>query len=185
MKKTKRTKRATSLRDVPDFGPPERIRHQEIVIEETPDLGTVRARRINGTPLERYLSRGQITDEQHDAGRRLYRDWYAAGRSPQVTAVYDVRIQSGRRAETSPHQVASWRRFREATRAIGVSLAPVVIDVALWERPARDWAVAHCLPPADGIARLRAGLEELAIYYRARQRLEASRHGRSQSDFSS
>lgn len=168
-------KKARPLNEPPDFGPPERHRHQEIVIEEAPDLGIVRARRVNGTPLERYLSRGQITDEQHDAGRELYRDWYAAGRSPNVTAVYDVRIQGGREAEMTSSQVAGWHRFQEAMHAIGASLAPVVVEVALWERSARAWAVAQHLPPADGIARLRAGLEELADHYRTARRATQSR----------
>ncbi|NNG03424.1 MAG: hypothetical protein HKM95_04905 [Inquilinus sp.] len=147
-----------------DRGPKERWQHGEAPVLEggaAPHL-RVRAQSM----LDRYWQRRHIDARQFHAGRRLYRQWRAAGGERRLIASYAPRVgQSSAPADPSDGQAESRIAVTRALRAVGRQLNAVVVHVCLTDGSAADWAAAKLLPRSDGIARLRAGLDALADHY--------------------
>lgn len=145
-----------------DRGPAERYQHGDVARVEGRAAPHMRVR--TQTMLDRYWQRRQIDARQYHAGRRLYRQWRAAGGEPRVVAAYEQPI-AGQQVMTN--QAAEQHvAFTRAIREVGAQLNEVVIHVCLTDGSAADWAAGKLLPRSDGIARLRAGLDALADHYK-------------------
>jgi hypothetical protein len=138
------------------------------VQERDRERAAAHPRKLTKSALERLLERGTISQAQHDAGERLYRDWHLSGSSPRIIAA----LSPGRlaRSDTSEDVSATIidarRRFEGAVLATGRRSLDVVVHVCLTPQtgPA-DWdAIAH-RRKGTGNELLREGLDRLAKWY--------------------
>ena len=122
------------------------------------------ARVINQTPLDRYLSRNQITKAQFDAGETLYRVWYAAGKTQRVCQNYNQK--TGRGLHDSESRAKAEESLRKALIACGPIFASVSVAVCVYGEPASDWATARGKRSDAGIEYLRDALDCLKRFFR-------------------
>ena len=129
-----------------DTGPAERWQHGDEAIDELSDTPGVTRRRVTTqTPLDRYLARGQITQEQWEAGDWLRRRFEAARLVPGAAALdpAKIRVDCGARLmETTAAQSEAHRDVLDALRAVGPELAPVLVSVCCMGEAASSWAKA-------------------------------------------
>lgn len=171
MTTARKRKRRGTIGPASDAGPLERYQHGDtILVEPGEDAGVVRRRVTTQTTLDRYFQRNQIDQRQYDAGLKLHRLWRAAAATPSVTMRYGPRVPGrsgpGAAADITDRAAAAHGHLNEALRAVGIVLSGVVVHVCMTDGAAADWALAKGLPKPDGIARLRAGLEALADWWR-------------------
>lgn len=131
-------------------------------------------------PLDRYKSRAQLDSNETTnmvrwlAGDRLRTDWYLSGLEPRMVA--NLQGSGGGTGDPRSFVPASERaaeardRFRDAIRAVGIRLCPVLIEVVCCERSAHDWAHSaghrgkvQC--QYIGMTTLRIALDTLADHY--------------------
>lgn len=122
------------------------------------------AKRVRQTPMERYLARGQVTDQQFKDGERLWGDYMQSGLTATVTAKYGGGVGGG--DALTPGCGPRYVAYQEAMRAVGIILSPVLSWVVLACRPADDWAREHHRPVNEGIIALRLALDALGQHYR-------------------
>ena len=157
-----RTARKSAHVARPVLPPAERGQHDGIVVEETMQAGVYRARVTTQTPLDRYLTRDQITKRQYDAGQRLYADWYRAGSSPHLIGTYGP--PTGGEPALTDAQAYARRRVNEAMRRVGIRLSPILVSVVLLGEAARETG-AQMGEPKAGIVVLKLALDSLADHY--------------------
>lgn len=149
-----------------DFGPGERLRRDLVLLDELPaaEGGGKRARVVTQLPLDRYLERREITADQHAAGDRLRADFTRAGLQPRVTMHYAPRLPRSA-YEARDDRLDARRRLYAALDAVGRLGEGVLWHVCCVGESAGDWAHRHGRAPRDGIALLRAALDELCAHY--------------------
>jgi len=129
-------------------------------------VGIVRAL---GDPLDFYLHRRMISEDEYAAGDTLRQDHYAAfGSGYQAVNFGGVGGSSGAAdsARFSPFKLDRMRDFIAATEAVGGKTAKLVELVVVRGVYANEAARQICEPRRDGFRMLKAGLEALATFYR-------------------
>ena len=144
MAKRRRARRVTAERRAnpqSDLGTPQLKRHHLVVIEGS---GRPHGRVVDQRPLDRYLVRGQLSENGeiaralHEAGHRLRTDWTIAGLEPRLIAHMGPR---GHGPENfTDRQLAARRRKDQALAAVGPAFVPVLIHVACCDGTAGEWA---------------------------------------------
>ncbi|WP_366654453.1 DUF6456 domain-containing protein [Fodinicurvata sp. EGI_FJ10296] len=155
-----------------DTGPAERWNHGDKFVEEASDIPGINRRRVaNHGPLDRYLSRGQITQEQFDAGDWLRRRYQSMKLAPGAAALdpAKLRVDCGNRpAEITWNQSEAHRDVLDALRCVGPELSPVLIRVCGLGDTASGWATGNGYSgrPAEvaGMVTLRHALSALARF---------------------
>lgn len=131
----------------------ERELHDEVIVEDRIILdeksgGMVRARGprvVTQTPLDRYRHRGNINERQFKAGEKLRSDWYVSGLEPHTVANL---MGSGGGGECSygmaksEGQAIAREEWRQAIKATGIRLSPILIAVCCEDRTAPDWLLS-------------------------------------------
>lgn len=115
-------------------------------------------------PMERYLARGEVSRLQFDHGERLWADFMRSGLTAIVTGSYVASAPSGERV--TPGCGPRYAEYRDAMRAVGIILSPVLMHVVLEGRSASSWATEHQRPIGEGIVALRLALDALGAHYR-------------------
>ncbi len=142
-----------------DFGPPERRRHDRVVIERVAEESQIvrdRARVYSRSPLRTYLRRGLITPRQKEAGELLGRLWHLAGIEPRVVARYDELIVRGSVQGFVVRRGEAYERWRAAMRAVGPIAASEIVAACCEERSVGGGAAMEIL---------RRGLDVLADHF--------------------
>jgi hypothetical protein len=169
--------KAKSQNDEMVLPTPERARRDEIDLVTSPidgtgagGVATVKCAKIlTQTTLDRLLRRGLLAENAkdaqilHEAGGRLYRDWYVAGLQPATTVnLFGVR---GGKREMTEKQLDARRRFNEAMLAVGFGLRDVLYDLCCLDMGVtaidrgRHWQNGTTLVVA------RMALQRLAVTY--------------------
>ncbi len=119
--------------------PPEREKHDEIELIETPQAGIKQARvkwELRDSLLVYYhlghLGRGDARETRFNAAMKFRFDWYALGKEPGVTARYADFINAvGSPEAWNDIRERAARRYDRAALALGQArLLVLVIDVA-------------------------------------------------------
>jgi hypothetical protein len=174
MAKRRRAKRVTAERRAhpqSDLGTPQLKRHHLVVIEGS---GRPHGRVVDQRPLDRYLVRGQLSENReiaralYEAGHRLRTDWTIAGLEPRLIAHMGPR---GHGPDSfSERQLAARRRKDQALAAVGPAFVPILVHVACCDGTAGEWARGQGKlggnGEAWGMAALRLALAALARHYR-------------------
>jgi len=147
-----------------DHGPAQRYQHGDVIVDSPTEVAGVTAKRVmTQRVLDRYAQRGDIDSREYAAGEKLYRLWFAAGRSPVVAAnLFAVR---GGDEEAEGRRADAWADFSAALQAAGKQLSPVLVHVCLADGTASAWAKRTGQNPAGGIVALRLGLCALADHF--------------------
>lgn len=163
MAAAKRRRRA-SVSIEADHGPIERYQHGDVIVDSPTEVAGVQAKRVmTQRVLDRYLVREEISDRQYAAGDKLYRLWFAAGRSPIVAA--NLTAVPGRDEGAEARRADALADFQSAIRASGKQLSAVLVHVCLTDGTASAWARKKGHNPAGGIVALRLGLDALADHF--------------------
>lgn len=125
--------------------------------------GRVGVRNVTQFPLDRYLARNEITQDQYSAGMALYALWRAAGFKTLCAASYEPQIPaSGQMSQTQAEKCAE---YFLASRAVGRQLWPPLMSVCCLGISARDWAKANGHNPVGGLLVLKLGLDRLGEFW--------------------
>lgn len=124
------------------------------------------AKNITQTPLDLYSVKKLITKSQYNAGQRLYKDWYAAGRQPVLTFDYNQRSArtTGDGAESKEHHRHAYQAALKALSSVFADCAQTVI---LFGYSAGDWASSNGKRRDSGLDYLRDTLNELTKHYKS------------------
>lgn len=173
MAKRRRLKRAPAeRRAVPrsDLGTPELKRHHLVVIEGS---GKPHGRVVDQRPLDRYLARGQLSENGRiaralfEAGHRLRTDWAIAGLEPRLIGHMGPRGHGP--GDFTHTQLAARRRKEQALAAVGSAFRGVLVHVVCCDGTAGEWARGQGKRGGNGeawgMAALRLALAELARFY--------------------
>lgn len=118
--------------------------------------------------LDTYLVTGRITQEQHDAGMRLYRDWRASGCEPRIVGGYAVRFGSS--SNMTPEQSDARLRLNRAFDAVGPVAHGILVHVCLCNIAASQWARDRGHVERAGIVVLKEALIALWCHYESTAR---------------
>ena len=124
--------------------------------------------RALGDPLDFYLHRRSITDEEYTAGDTLRQDHFAAfGSGYQTVNFGSVGGSSGAAdsARFSPFKLDRMRDFIAATDAMPGKSGKIVELVAVRGIYANEAARQIGEPPRNGFQLLKSGLEALVTFY--------------------
>ena len=126
-------------------------------------LARLARRRVDGAPF--------LHPELLEAGRRLHADFERAGLRQRVTARWDAVGTGGRRqggrAEIADSAMAARERWNRAVEALGEALGPATVDLVCFDKGLTDIESERGWPKRSAKMMLRAGLEQLALHYRA------------------
>lgn len=147
---------------VSDYGTPE-LCSRPGYAREYASQHQKRTRNQTQVPIDYYLKRNIITSEQHEAGDRLFRDFYYAGFIPSITARYDNKPGGGRGDELSQQQAMEY--YRRAISCLGMKLRQVAVRVCCHGEMLEAVERELSLPVRSGKVMLGAGLEQLAMHY--------------------
>ena len=115
--------------------------------------------------LGRYRRRGEISERQYIAGEKLaeYAEQMQAGAGKSCLDIVACSDSSREAAIVAAGAKANHAtlRYRDAARAVGPILWPVIEWVAIQGKAATDWATSESRAKTDGIAALRLGLDAL------------------------
>jgi len=114
--------------------------------------------------MERYLARAEVTRQQFDDAERFWTDWAQSGLYSSATGSYGQSVRGGE--QPVPGCGPRWGQYRDAIRAVGIILSPVLCQVVLGGELAGMWAVEHKRPRGEGIVTLRLALDTLGAHYR-------------------
>lgn len=133
--------------------------------------------------IDRYRTRGSITQRQYEAGDRLHCDMVRAGHAPRVTANF---LGTGGGSEctygmpATMAQVAARQRCRNAANAVGRRLWGVLVAVIWQDMVASAWAVDEGIGDerharTAGMIALQIALDTLADHYGFQSKEEAQK----------
>jgi len=159
----RRKRRAAAPTGAAGEVPRERWQHGDETIEEaTEEAGGRRVVVLTQDPLDRYCRRGQLAaraaenQRLYDAGARLRGDFHRAGLNQAVVARYADLVSGGSVQGFAALREDSYRRWRDAIRAVGPVAADEVITVCCRGEPVGKGARMEIL---------RRGLAVLARHY--------------------
>jgi hypothetical protein len=159
-----------------DTGTPEMKRQLGAILEprertSTGHVVTVGARVESQYPHDRYRVRKQLdpkdptrNDMMWHAAERLRQDFYLSGLQAKQSSSFQPRV-SGGEAWSQEQQAMALGRYKRAMNGVGVTLRACLFFVCIEGWAADAWARKNGKKDSDGIALLRAGLEELAALY--------------------
>jgi hypothetical protein len=154
-------RRKARQQEVSDFGPPERANHDDLALDE----GIRRARVVTQRPIDRYKSRGLITPDQHQAAERFRNDFDFVIGQPRVTPSYNQPVDGQLTPAPAEAHCRAMERYREANRAMGYIIAPLIRHVVCLDLEAADWLHARGYNGRSGSDFLRAGCDILMVEY--------------------
>jgi len=119
--------------------------------------------------LDDMLVRGHVDERQHEAGMRLFRDFYFAGICQERGIPLDaVKVDGGGAYQgMTDKQVDAKMRFDKALAAISRTSASVLWWVVLLQKGLYDYARQHGCHKQYVPDRLREALDELSEHYGA------------------
>lgn len=120
--------------------------------------------RRTGSVMDRYLKRGEVNRQQYADGERLWSDYMQSGLTATVTGSYGQSTPGT--GQPTPGCGPRYAKYRDAMRAVGIILSPVLAHVVLQGLSASSWAIEHHRPISDGIVALRLALDALGAHYR-------------------
>jgi hypothetical protein len=100
----------------PDLGTPELRKHAKV------SVANKRARVLQETPLDRYHDLEQITDEQHFAGMRFYRDWFYGVSNKSTLCLTESRGGDGKESDSRMEAKDAFRKASKAIKSLPVAL---------------------------------------------------------------
>ena len=112
----------------PDFGSEYLVQHYDVqVLGE----GSKRQARVLNHPLDRYHTRNEISDEQYDAGCRLFNDWATCHKTRNTM---DLLIGIGRSVpqqadDINPH--TAFERYMRAMTSLNHTIKKLAIRVCI------------------------------------------------------
>jgi hypothetical protein len=153
-----------------DLGTPQLKRHHLVVIEGS---GKPHGRVVDQRPLDRYLVRGQLSENGQiaralfEAGHRLRTDWTIAGLEPRLIGQLGPRGHGPN--DFTQTQLAARRRKDQALAAVGPAFIPILVHVVCCDGTAGEWARGQGKRGGNGeawgMAALRLALAALARHY--------------------
>ena len=147
---------------ISDMGTPE-LRQHHTIIKEYVDEHTVQARNATQRPIDRYLSYKSISQEQWEAGDRVYRDFIHAGLLPKTTPDYSNVVKSkGKPSTSTEKQLEAREQFHKVLDCLEQEGRQLVWNVCCLGHPCSEQGMAR----KYAIARLRSALEELSYYFK-------------------
>lgn len=153
-----------------------------VVTRQAADEAPAGIVRALGDPLDFYLHRRMISDDEYTAGDTLRRDHFSAFGSGYQTVNLGGVHGGGGAADNwrfSPFQADRLRDFIAATDQLPKDTARLVDLVVIRGVFANEAARQIGRPQRDGFSMLKAGLERLATFYqRGHGRGKASNQGR-------
>ena len=123
------------------------------------------ARVITVSTLDWLKSRKLLAHDFWAAGKRLYRDFYEAGLSPQITMRFKDYISGAGARWHSESQLGSREDFNAAMRAIGSELNDLVFDVVCFDKTLGQCEAARRWRDGTGLAVLNIALQQLHEHY--------------------
>lgn len=114
-------------------------------------------------PMDVYLEKGEVTQQQHSDAETLRNDWERSGLATKAAA-FDGVIARG--LPELPGGGPGWAGYMAAMRALGPIVTVVLVEVVLSGMTAEQWAEARKLPRREGIRALRQALDLLGAHYR-------------------
>lgn len=158
----KARKKKTSARALhSDFGPIERQRHDQVVIERAPaDMGDTtnrdRARVIDHRdPLWYYRRNRHITARERDAGFVLRELRARTGLEPSVVGAYSEMVGNGSLPALRIASIDHYQRYTEAMRMLPPNVSDAVYTVCCAQQRLGYGGIKH----------LKAGLKILARHF--------------------
>lgn len=142
----------------------------ELAVEEEADERARRdakllaAKRVRQSPMERYLARKEVSQEQYNDSERFLADFAASGLTATVTGSYGQSTPGS--GQPTPGCGPRYVQYRDAMRAVGIMLSPVLVHVVIEGEPASQWALSVKRPQGEGIVALRLALDALGLHYR-------------------
>lgn len=154
-------KRKPKLVEIADFGPEERAQHDDLVLDE----GIRRARVVTQRPIDRYKSRKLISDHQWQAAERFRADFDFVIGQPRITPTYNQPVDGQLTPAPEEAHCRALERYREANKAMGYVISPLIRHVVCLELEAGDWLHQRGYNERSGVDFLRAGCDILMVEY--------------------
>jgi len=136
------------------------------------DTGARTKRMLDGSVLDKLVSRRSITGDQYTAGAQLYKDWYLAGfASSGVIDPGAVVVDGGKADMVNDRTLDAAGRFAKAILAIGKVHSHPLINIILLEEPMVQYGWKRHGYKNDDYAKLaaivdlRSALTALDLYY--------------------
>jgi len=151
-----------------DHGTPEKHQHGIYVEAQTISAGVKALRNVTVDPLETYVHRKSITQDQYDAGDRFATDYRLA----HLTTVYARMRFNDRGGDVTDHMVERTQIAKESVRralkSVGFPLAHVLVHVLGDCEQAGTWSGVKSSKrkQQDGMTALRLALDGLIEHYR-------------------
>jgi hypothetical protein len=128
--------------------------------ESRPKLRRARTK----TQLETLEARGAMSHEQHRAGARLARDYYASNTViGRLVGRYEANLpkqpKKYQAAPDTPSAIVARERYDQAMKTVGPWLSGILVHVCITDEPASGWGPMNGKAATDGIALLRLGLD--------------------------
>jgi hypothetical protein len=126
--------------------------------ESRPKLRRARTK----TQLETLEARGAMSHEQHRAGARLARDYYASNTViGRLVGRYEANLpkqpKKYQAAPDTPSAIVARERYDQAMKTVGPWLSGILVHVCITDEPASGWGPMNGKAATDGIALLRLG----------------------------
>lgn len=140
-------------------------------------------RRANSTQLDWLFKHRHITQMQHEAGNKLFDEWFKSGLHTNRAQVLRERVDGTPDPERSIIHLDHKSAFGRALQAVGLDLSEIVTHVAIHDRPpsecrSRRGYTAPRAKQVEALTLLRLALDRLAEHYgmvRPRHRMTAQR----------
>jgi hypothetical protein len=172
------------MTDIDNKPTPERLLKAGDDVEDfVSDDDKLTRRMLDGSLLNKMLSRDTIDGEQYNAGVKYYKDWYLGGFA--ASGVVDPSkpfVDGGDPTAGQATRIYHANRFGKAAIAIGRVLASVVGDAILHEQRIDFLAQRYSKSTdrdrsrADVYQGIRLGLDALALYYFGPRRSRSHYH---------
>lgn len=128
------------------------------------------AKVITTCVIDRLLKRGLLAQPYWVAGKRLYRDFFAAGLSPQITMRFKDYISGAGAPLASDRQLEARKSFNDAMRAIGSELNDLLFDVVCADKTLGECELMRRWRPTTALAVLTIALGQLCEHYDREQK---------------
>ena len=130
---------------------------RDVIMEETIVAGEFRYRVADSCELDRLKSRGVLSRAQHDAGMRMYSDWYSSGMGGRGKTGFERssgKWSGGRYEVMSGKEESNWVQYCKARGDISRDAVHEVANVCLYDLCCSNVTV------------LKKGLDQLVKHYK-------------------
>lgn len=177
-------KQSTEAPWIGEMPTPERLRKAgDAVSPHKTDEGRTAVRFTDGDILEHMQSRGMISGDQYECGKRYYSHWEKSGLA--ASGVVDpgrIIVDGGNPEPTILRQMEFAQEWARAGMAIGFVHCHPLTEMVLLETPATVYAMRHMgmRDPKDArlaaYTLLKAALDALVLHYMGPRHMRASYH---------